>query len=70
MSDQSNVIKCFTNEDLQAKIDNEGFDYFFSAYISPDAVKDPELRAYVEQYVKAREAIAERLTTLGIEVLL
>lgn len=42
-----------TYEDLVAKIDIEGFDYFFRYYAQPQHFTDPILRKYAEAYVTA-----------------
>lgn len=62
------VIEGFDDEQTQYKIEDEGFDYFFSYYVNSDKINDKELREAVKKYAAARAAIISRLNTLGIDV--
>lgn len=38
------LIKDWTIEDLEAKLENEGLDYFFTSYISLNTIVDNNLK--------------------------
>jgi hypothetical protein len=54
-------------DDIQAKIENEGFDYYFTEYGA-----DEKLRAtigdQIDLYLNAREALVNAVKALGIEL--
>lgn len=63
------IIKDFESaEDLAGKIENEGLDYFFMEYLSPESIEDPHLRASVEFWQHQRTLAIARLRELGVEV--
>lgn len=40
----------WTAEEINHKMDWEGFDYFFRHYISPDDIADEEIKEKAEEY--------------------
>jgi hypothetical protein len=60
--------KYMTNEDIQNKIENEGFDYFFRFYSSPMDFKDKHLREAVERYTAAADDLLAELRNVGVEL--
>lgn len=62
------LIKDWTIEDLEAKLENEGLDYFFTSYISVNTIVDNNLKKAVEQYLEARGEILSILEEHGVEI--
>lgn len=60
------LVKGFTNSELGGKIDNEGLDYFFRGYLSPDSILDPDLRAAVDRFNAAMDDIEAILDEAGV----
>lgn len=54
-----------TWDELADKIDNEGFDYYFTQYERPNDETDPTLRAYWEVYIKAADHLKTYLRSRG-----
>lgn len=63
----SDLIKGFTHESLQHKIEYEGFDYFFTSYISYDDILDADLREALIEFLDAREKLIAILEDNGID---
>lgn len=55
------LIEGIEDEDLMAKIDSEGFDYFFRSYVSTEKIKDATLYTLVQNYMDAAEALDDYL---------
>lgn len=55
----------YTYEELADKIDSEGFDYFFTEWVSIGEFHDPDLRALVERYREAAKALEGFLRERG-----
>lgn len=62
------MIEGYDNESLAAKIDNEGFEYFFLDYISPTAILNEDLRKAILEFQAARDEISNILETNGVEL--
>lgn len=63
------IIKDFENaEDVVAKIEWEGLDYFFMDYLSPEDIVDDRLRVSVMNWRNQRSDAVARLRELGVEV--
>lgn len=60
-----NPIKDWTWEDLAWKIDSEGFDYFFTNWLSMDEIKDKKLKDLAKKYKDAAWALEEYLRQNG-----
>lgn len=54
-------------ENLNAKIDSEGFDYYFTDY-GPDEVLEKLAKAQISAYRESRENLIAKLKSLGLEV--
>lgn len=54
-----------TWEELGAKIENEGFGYFFMDYTSPEKFTDDGLRALVVRFRDAADDLADYLEQKG-----
>ena len=55
----------WTWEDLASKIDNEGFDYFWINWLSPDDIVDKELKKLAQNYIMAEVVLREYLEANG-----
>lgn len=56
------LMRDVEDEDLRFKIfDDEGFDYFFMYWSSPDDILDPKLRQLAKNYRAAHEALEKYL---------
>lgn len=55
----------YTFEDLACKIDSEGFAYFFTQWISPQEIHDPQLERLVLDYRLAHEYLGSYLREHG-----
>lgn len=62
------LVKGYTIENLEGKIENEGLDYFFNGYISVENIVDKELQKAVFDYHAARDLIIYILEKHGVEV--
>jgi hypothetical protein len=54
-------------EDLAAKIDSEGFDYYFTNY-GADRIIEDFAGQEIDAYVMARKELASALIRAGIEI--
>jgi len=54
------------DEDLEFKVGDEGFDYFFRFYVGEDSTDDPNLKALIHQYNRAADEL-EAYLGLGEE---
>ena len=62
------LVKGFTLEELEYKIESEGIEYFFLSYISPENVKDKELKIAVEKFKDSFSDIISILQEHGLDV--
>ena len=62
------LVKGYSNEDLEGMIENEGLDYFFNGYVSFEKIVDADLSDAVGAYIESRQRIIRILDEHGIEV--
>lgn len=62
------LVKGYSNEDLEGMIENEGLDYFFNGYLSFEKIVDTDLRDAVGAYIESRQRIIRILDEHRIEV--
>lgn len=62
------LVKGYSNEDLEGMIENEGLDYFFNGYLSFEKIVDADLSDAVRAYIESRQRIVRILDEHGIEV--
>jgi hypothetical protein len=53
----SQLVKCFTNEELWQKAEYEGIDYLFLDYLDINSILNYNLRKAVQEYRSAFEEI-------------
>lgn len=56
-------------EELAGKIENEGFDYYFTSYGADDKLKKL-CGKQIDAYCKSRQALEDALTALGVDVVI
>lgn len=62
------LIKGYTAEDIQHKIDYEGLEYFLLDYIDIDAIQCEDFRKSVQQFRLIYEDIVDTLENEGVEI--
>lgn len=62
------LIKGYSSEDLQSKIEWEGLEYFLLNYINIDNIQCEDFKKSVQQFRLAYEDIVDTLENEGIEI--
>lgn len=62
------LIKGYTTEEIQGKIEWEGLEYFLLNYIDIDNIQCEDFKKSVQQFQLAYEDIVDTLEDEGIEI--
>ena len=62
------LIKYYTVEDLQHKIEYEGLGYFILYYLDTDLIECESFRKSVQQFKLAHEDIIQALENAGVDL--
>lgn len=60
------LVSAFTNEEIENKMEMEGFDSFWNYYIADDEITDNELWQLVSAYKLARRRVRDYLSGNGV----